>query len=703
MKKNIYLKVANFTFMILLLLGAVSQKVVAQTVSNVTVNGIGLSPTLSWEYTISGSIDRFLIQVSENGATPVDYVPSHPYDNAVTSDTIAITPALTLGSSYEFFVHAINACDDTLSTGSVTYTPTGGMITVGEVSKTPNEIKITVEDGTHGATHYDIYYQIKGAQGPANELPNKNPHFGSEKFYDLTGLLADMPYEIWVQPMKGSEPFSRSNLIEVRTARNKPENFVYYFETVSVCPRSITLKWQLKDPVGQIQGYKVSEQKQGLGTIFEVLGPQPGEIILPLSDLLPDHPYEFIIEAYNESGIGYSQPLPVKTGKELAPEAPQIIAYNVTDKSFEIGWQNLPTNNDACWNKVVDEYEIELQITHLDGTTDFKRTWAYPTDVFKVLTEEHGLKPGDKVSVKLVAVWKHLQQLNGNGRGYSEPIEVQLKTAPYKPENLAVSSYKNALNQEQVNVTWDSNPNNDVASKVTGGVVEILNEDGSLRERITTVTTNKLTIKPVEEGETFRVRVADSNAYGTSDFTESMPITIEYSAAPEAPAGLTARRVNGSAVLNWRDASNRENETIIERSTDNGTNWSEIGRVARNVTTYTDGAASAGALQYRAKASNPKGASVASNVANLAASGAAVAEVTVFPNPTSDFLNLKVASVNGKGQVTVIDQSNRAVLKRGIEFREGESSVNISDLKPGSYQVVIEAGDVQTSKKVFKF
>jgi hypothetical protein len=318
-----------------------------------------------------------------------------------------------------------------------------------------------------------------------------------------------------------------------------------------------------------------------------------------------------------------------------------------------------------------------------------------------VFTEGDGMKPGAKVTVTMAAVNTFF-----NFRGYGDrSITVILLGPPYDPYNPAMAVSENALGQLQADFSWTSEIANHEVGGKTGSIIEILNEDGSVKEKITTnFDFEKFVIKPVEEGETITARVADYNKYGVSGFTSPISIQVPYSKAPVSPAGLTAAEKNGAVVLVWRDGSSREAETIIERSTDDGATWTEIGRVAKNVTTYTDANVTDGETYgYRVIASNSVGSSAPSKEEWISLGESAQGMINVFPNPTADVLNFKIGNTTGKGQVTIVDQNNRAVMKKGITLKNGEGTINISNLVPGAYQVVIEAEGVETSKKVFKY
>jgi hypothetical protein len=75
---------------------------------------------------------------------------------------------------------------------------------------------------------------------------------------------------------------------------------------------------------------------------------------------------------------------------------------------------------------------------------------------------------------------------------------------------------------------------------------------------------------------------------GTSSQLVAYSSTITSTSAPAAPTGLIATATGASTIsLSWTDNSNNETSFLIERSSD-GINFTQIGTVGVNVTTFTD-------------------------------------------------------------------------------------------------------------------
>ncbi len=104
---------------------------------------------------------------------------------------------------------------------------------------------------------------------------------------------------------------------------------------------------------------------------------------------------------------------------------------------------------------------------------------------------------------------------------------------------------------------------------------------------------------------------------------------------PLSPTNLVASAISSTQIaLGWRDASADENNFFIERSLDGSTNWTQVGTVGANVTTFTDSTGLSASTQYfyRVRSSNAAGSSTPSN----SASATTLAASTNLPSPWTD-------------------------------------------------------------------
>ncbi|MBI3188773.1 MAG: fibronectin type III domain-containing protein [Gammaproteobacteria bacterium] len=96
------------------------------------------------------------------------------------------------------------------------------------------------------------------------------------------------------------------------------------------------------------------------------------------------------------------------------------------------------------------------------------------------------------------------------------------------------------------------------------------------------------------------------------------------SVAPDAPTGLSVTSYTSSSIsLSWSDNSNNESSFLIERAIGSPNNFSQIGNVTTNVTSYTDMNLNASTTYYyQVRASNAYGNSAYSGMVQATTSAA---------------------------------------------------------------------------------
>lgn len=103
-----------------------------------------------------------------------------------------------------------------------------------------------------------------------------------------------------------------------------------------------------------------------------------------------------------------------------------------------------------------------------------------------------------------------------------------------------------------------------------------------------------------------------SHKAGTLNTAQFSNVAISVpTSALGAPSQLAAQQISANAVrLTWTDNATTETLFRIQRSTNNGSTWSNAGTTAANATTWTDGNRVAGTIyQYRVRAENGSAAS----------------------------------------------------------------------------------------------
>ncbi len=127
----------------------------------------------------------------------------------------------------------------------------------------------------------------------------------------------------------------------------------------------------------------------------------------------------------------------------------------------------------------------------------------------------------------------------------------------------------------------------------SGGNVVVAADTSSLGETIST---------SVSSGTYYLAVGSKGNAGDLGQYTISGTIITspDYVARP---ANLTATVSTSAVDLDWTDKSSNETGFVIERSSNGGSTWGQIGTAAANTTTYSDGTITVGqAYKYRVKA-----------------------------------------------------------------------------------------------------
>jgi len=151
--------------------------------------------------------------------------------------------------------------------------------------------------------------------------------------------------------------------------------------------------------------------------------------------------------------------------------------------------------------------------------------------------------------------------------------------------------------------------------------------------------------------------VVDGFGLDAGDFNFSLQPSIAHS--PNPPSDLTATAVSQTQInLTWKDNSGDEQGFRIQRSTD-GFNFSEIGSVGQNVTTFSDTTVTANTLFfYQVVAFNGFGSSDPSNIA--------FAQTPPNPIPVNPVITVDPISIDfGSIRVTQSDTKTITITNAG--------------------------------------
>jgi hypothetical protein len=211
---------------------------------------------------------------------------------------------------------------------------------------------------------------------------------------------------------------------------------------------------------------------------------------------------------------------------------------------------------------------------------------------------------------------------------------------------------------------------------------------------------------------TLRVGVVGSISGGTvrqSSFYFK-PFTAMNVALPVTITRFEAKLDNMGSELNWSTVTEDNlNRFEVCRSV-NGQDFFPIGAVNAtansneatdyNFTDNTVSTTDAAVVYYRLKMVDNNGKYVWSNITTVKTNGSAKATtVTVYPNPTADFVNVNMNAETEAGQISIVDAFGKTVQ---TEMNQMNSSVqfDVRNLENGVYfiQILNNCGSTTSSK-----
>lgn len=195
--------------------------------------------------------------------------------------------------------------------------------------------------------------------------------------------------------------------------------------------------------------------------------------------------------------------------------------------------------------------------------------------------------------------------------------------------------------------------------------------------------------------------VTQFSPWAVSGNSTPLPITL---------VDFSARQVVNQIILDWSTASEIDNDYFeIEKSYD-AKKFVSIGTQkgagdSDQLTHYrfTDRELKEGTVYYRLKQVDFDGKSTMSNIVSLNVNPAGKIELQVFPNPTTDFLN--ISNQNGLSDnvfVTMLDGSGKVVMKGEGNGASEPLTIDMRNLNPGTYMVQVITGSTSRIFRVVK-
>jgi hypothetical protein len=461
------------------------------------------------------------------------------------------------------------------------------------------------------------------------------------------------------------------------------------------CARFVGISWEITERPEDITNFKVLRSFGGAG--YQLVGNFPSyQRNLYDLGIVPGVATTYVVVAENNTGQRQSNQSSVNVKAFVPPVPPinlQSSSVNKTDTQLNLTWENADQDY-VCGTDIRSSYYVWIK---REGESEFKQyDIIYPT-ANSVLIK--GLKPNERVEYAIFS-------LSDRGLFSEQRKGVDNTYGPAsKPTNFIGVSFKDALNNSSIGLSWDHAPNDEDYF-----VIEV-SKDGTTFQTLGKIKEGNNVFKhePVEEGIGYIYRIKAGNyRFGESEYTVTQPITYAYSAVPNAPYGLSGTVAATKVDLKWYDDSNREENYVLERSVDNNTAFTELKKLDRNAVSYSDNTVTAGKKYfYRVKAINPVGSSAYSNffMASTPSGSGSLnnTELSIFPNPTVDFVTVNVPANLEDSNLTIslLDQNNNEVYKETTQNKV--IKISLENLDGGIYNLVMKTSTETVSRKVVKY
>ena len=394
---------------------------------------------------------------------------------------------------------------------------------------------------------------------------------------------------------------------------------------------------------------------------------------------------------------GPSNVIQATTKRHTAPPAPyDLVAKTMSPYRIDLNWSNA----------IPGPYDIPVasNIYRSTNGTNFVKIGEVTPEQF-TYSDTTG-KPKTKY-------WYRIGSANTYGENFSNVASATTLGPPSMPTDLQVIATKDSLGNDILVAKW-TDASDDEDYFVLERATDVNFTQNLLTANLLKNYTSATSI-PFDEGMTYYFRIRAVNVHGSSDYTDWTSVTSFYTAIPNKPYALKATAAGKSVTLKWGDDSNKEEGFEVERSTD-GANFGKLTTTAANATSYIDNTvANSTKYWYRVRAVNPKGASAYTDTVSVTIAAATQALVVrgdvsneawqVYPNPTVDAVQVTLpeSMQNQIGVVTIVDKTNREVLKTKLNSNQKEYRFDLSNFSEGTYIINISTGSQQISKRVYKF
>lgn len=357
---------------------------------------------------------------------------------------------------------------------------------------------------------------------------------------------------------------------------------------------AFALTWT--DASANERGFRV-ERRIGAGSWVTVASLPPGSTAFTDSALASGTSYSYRVVAWNIHGDSApsSEVSGNTSGSPTPPAAPASFSATAnSSSSVSLTWADATSN------------ELGFYLERKSGAGSFASLAAPPAN--STSHTDSGLAGGTSYTYRL-------RVLTPNGYSAYTPAATATPPLPAAAPSAPSAVTATVVSPNQINLAWTDNSSNE-----TGFVIQRKIGTGSWNDFASVpadTTTLEMTGLTGNTQYTFQVKAV--NGVGSSVNAASQAVTTQANPIPDPPSALFAAPSGStSATLTWQDNSPNETGFIVEKSLNFGLTWSSAGANAGAVSgtgdpvTYTvTGLIAAATYEFRVKATNANGASVA--------------------------------------------------------------------------------------------
>lgn len=369
-----------------------------------------------------------------------------------------------------------------------------------------------------------------------------------------------------------------------------------------------TLSWSAPDTLGNpdLTKYVTEYSTDGGQTWVALPNGVTSSTSLQVSNLKASTNYLFRVRGDNGATFGQDTTfmnlaygtVELNTLAAYRPSAPQNLTVNsVTSSGALLAWA-APLDNGGA--SITD---LPLEISR-DG-----QTWTpvSPTGSLALGYTLSGLAPGTRYSVRVSAK---------NSAGQSEYLTGSFTTsvsAASKPRNLAISN----LSYNTLSLAWGNPATNGGTAISDYNVQYSLDGENWTLIPHSALSSRAFNVNTLAVGKKYYFRVAAITSFGVGEYSDAVSATTLASAA-SAPTSLSVKASTTSVVLGWKAVSNSTatatSNYLVEYSKD-GKSWTTVKKsVSANTSLTVTGLKSKTRYQFRVKAVNSAGISLASKI-----------------------------------------------------------------------------------------